>query len=98
MKIDENKYYIVRTRGAGIFFGKIISQVGKEVTMTDARRLWRWRGASECCQLAAEGVKDPDACKFTMYVDEVTLLEAVEIQPCTQESELCIKEVKIWKI
>ena len=98
MKIDESKYYIVRARGAGIFFGKITAKEGVEVTMANARRLWRWKGASECCQLAAEGVKRPEDCKFTMYVDEVTLLEAVEIHPCTQEAESSIKGVKIWKL
>jgi len=98
MKIDESKYYIVRARGAGVFFGKIKEKEGVEVTMANARRLWHWKGATECCQLAAEGVKNPDDCKFTMYVDEVILLEAVEIQPCTQAAEASIKEVKIWRI
>ena len=91
-------YYIVRARGAGVFFGNIRERVGQEVTMTNARRIYYWSGATELCQLAAEGVKKPDECKFTMIVDEVILLDVVEIQKCTSTSEESLKGVKVWKI
>ena len=60
----ENKYYIVRGRDSGVFFGKIVKREGREVQMADARRLWHWNGATECCQLAAEGVKTIDGNKI----------------------------------
>jgi len=34
-----DKWYIVRTYSAGVFFGKIESRNGKEIVMKDARRL-----------------------------------------------------------
>ena len=37
MKIDTNKYYIVRGGRSGVFFGRINYQDGKEVQMNDVR-------------------------------------------------------------
>jgi len=91
-------FYIVRARGAGVFFGQIKERTGGEVIMTNARRIYYWNGASELCQLAAEGVKRPSDCKFTMVVDEVILIDAVEIQKCTPAATANLKAVHIWKI
>ena len=41
----ENKYYIVRTNRAGVFFGKIKERSASEITMTDVRKIWYWDGA-----------------------------------------------------
>ena len=95
---QEQKYYIVRAHGAGVFFGQIKSRTGSEVTMTNVRRLYYWEGATDCSQLAAEGVKKPDECKFTMTVDEIVLIDVVEIQPCTANAVVSLKGVKEWKV
>ena len=94
----ENKYYIVRGDRSGVFFGKIEKREGREVTMTDVRRLWHWRGATECCQLASEGVKDPRNCKFTITVSEIVVLDAIEIHPCTDVAAASISGVQAWKM
>ena len=91
-------YYIVRCDRAGVFAGNIKSRVGREVTMTDARRLWYWDGAATLSQLAAEGTRKPSACKFTMPVAEILLLEAIEITTCTNKAENSIRGVSIWKL
>ena len=44
-----------------------------------------------------EGTKNPENCKFTVYVDSITILDAVEIIPCTDEAIKSIEEVKVWK-
>jgi len=97
-EIEMEDYYIVRARGAGVFAGNIRERDGREVTMTNARRVYYWSGATELCQMAVEGVKDPDSCKFTMVVDEVVLLDVVEIQKCSSMAEESLKGVKVWKI
>ena len=60
----DNRYYIVRADRAGVFAGHIKSREGQEVTMTDARRLWYWDGAASLSQMAVEGVKKSQNCKF----------------------------------
>ena len=93
-----DKYYIVRGSNSGVFFGKIKERAGQEVTLTEVRCLWHWSGAASIIQLAAEGTKKPNDCKFTMSVDELVITDAIEIIPCTDIAVKSIKEVKEWKI
>ena len=66
MKIVENKFYIVRTTNAGVFFGKIKEATHEEVTMTDVRKLWHWDGACAVEELALNGTTKPGNCKITV--------------------------------
>ena len=91
------KYCVVRTYSAGVFAGYVKSRVGKEVVMLEARRLWYWDGAFTLSQLAMEGVTKPDNCKFPIPVDEIELMEAIEITPCTLKAQESITAVPTWK-
>ncbi|MDE2024897.1 MAG: hypothetical protein KGJ07_00210 [Patescibacteria group bacterium] len=93
-----NGYKIVRTYSAGVFAGYIESRNGREVVMKNARRLWQWAGAASLSQLAMEGTKSPENCKFPCEVQRIELLEVIEILDCTEKAEKSIKEVSIWKI
>lgn len=73
MTIDKDKKYIVRSVGAGLFFGYITEKDGGEVTMKEARNLWKWAGASNVNELAQTGTQRPDDCMFTMPLDEVVV-------------------------
>lgn len=90
--------YIVRGDRSGVFYGDITSRDGREVTISNVRRLWYWNGAASLSQLAAEGVKKPGNCKFTMTVSSITILDAIELLPCTEEAEKSIEGVKEWKM
>lgn len=92
------KKVIVRCNRAGVFFGELAQRNGQEVELKNARRLWYWNGAASLSQMAAEGVKRPDGCKFTIPVESIVLLEAIEIIPCTVEAIDNIEAVKVWKI
>ena len=91
------KYVICRTYSAGVFAGYLKERNGQEVVLLNARRLWYWEGASSLSQLAEEGVKKPDKCKFPCEVKRVELLQAIEIIDCSEEARLSIKSVTIWK-
>ena len=94
---NNQKYVVVRCDRAGVFAGLLESHNGQEVTLRHARKLWYWSGASETLQIAAEGVKHPASCKFTMEVDSIILTDAIEIIPTTPEAEANIKAVPVWK-
>ena len=94
----DKKYYIIRADRAGVFAGYIKERNGSEITLVNARRLWYWDGAASLSQLAVEGVKKPNNCKFTITVPEITVLGVIEIIPCTTVAEEIIKKVKEWKI
>ena len=96
-KTKQKQYYIVRTYSAGVFAGYIEKRKGQEVVMTKARRLWMWKGAASLSQLAMEGVKYPQECKFPCEVDRVELLQAIEILECTNKCKASIAEVPEWR-
>jgi hypothetical protein len=92
------KYVIVRGDRSGVFAGTLVSQEGREVVLQDVRRLWRWQGATECLQIATEGVKKQKECRFTMVCASIKLLDAIEVIPTTAEAEANIKAVPVWKM
>lgn len=96
--LDGMKYCIVRTQSAGAFAGYIEKKEGMEIIMRYARRLYYWSGAASLSQLAMEGVKKPAECKFPIEVDRITLTQAIEIIPCTEQAKKSIAEVKIWQV
>lgn len=65
--------------------------------MKDARRIWFWAGAASLSQLAKDGTTDPSSCKFTVTVDSITILDAIEIIPCTDKAIKSIEDVEVWK-
>lgn len=91
------KYVIVRTYSAGVFAGFLESRKGQEVVMQKARRLWYWKGAASLSQVAMEGVKCPNECKFPCEVDRIELTQAIEILDVTPEAQANIAAVPIWK-
>jgi hypothetical protein len=91
-------YCIVRTYSAGVFAGFIDLKVkGQERIVYNARRLWQWTGASSLSQLAMEGSKTPNTCKFPVEVNEVYLTQVIEIIPCTEIAKKNIASVPIWE-
>lgn len=94
---DGMKYVIVRTYSAGVFAGFIESRTGQEVVMRNVRRIWYWDGAASLSQMAVEGVKKPENCKFSMIVDRQELLQAIEILDCSAKAKKSIEGVAIWK-
>ena len=90
------KYVIVRTYSAGVFAGTLVRKIGKEVELTDARRIWYWAGAASLSQLAMEGTSRPQECKFPCPVKSVILTEASEIIPTTKQAKASIESVPVW--
>jgi hypothetical protein len=90
------KYVIVRTYSAGVFAGFLESRKDREVVLRDARRIWYWAGAASLSQLAMEGTKKPNECKFPCKVDRVELLEAIEILDTTPQAQKSIEDVPVW--
>lgn len=94
----EKKYYIVRAREAGVFYGEIKERSSEEITMKNVRKLWYWEGACAVEQIAVAGVAKPENCKFTVVVDEMIIANPIQIIPCSEKSKKSIDGVKIWKI
>lgn len=91
-------HHIIRGDRSGVFFGVIEAREGREVTIRNCRRLWYWDGAASLSQLALEGTKKPGGCQFTVTVPEITVLDAIELIPCSDEAVRSISEVPVWKL
>jgi len=97
MNKKQKPYVIIRAAQAGVFAGNLVKKDGTEVTLSDARRIWQWSGAASLSQLAMEGTRNPDGCKFPQAVSEITILGVIEIIPTTEVAQKNIKSVPVWK-
>lgn len=93
----DRPYVLVRSIGAGVFAGELLSRTvgGKEVHLTNARRIWYWAGAATLSELATKGTSRPDECRFPAPVDLV-VFDAVEIINVTEEARKSIESVPVW--
>lgn len=92
------KKVIIRGDRSGVFFGTLVEKNGQEVKLTNCRRLWFWSGAASLSQLAVDGVANPQNCKFTVTVDEIVILDAIEIIPCSVKAVESITSTREWRI
>jgi len=82
---DERPFVLIRTFSAGVHVGRLVRREGREVTLADARRIWRWRGANTLNELSARGC-DEVFSRVSEPVDEITLTEAIEVLTCKPEA------------
>lgn len=88
---------IIRANSAGVFYGTLKERNGSEAVMQNVRRIWYWDGAASLSQMAVDGVSKPENCKFTVYVPEMTILEVIEVIPCSDKAIASIEGVPEWK-
>lgn len=91
------KKVILRADKAGVFFGTLNKREGNDVQLLNCRKLYFWSGANAVEQIALEGVKNPENCKFTVIVDEMTITNPTQIIPCTEMAIKNIENTPIWK-
>lgn len=90
------KKVLIRGDRSGVFFGTLAAKDGQEVKLEKCRCLWYWDGAASISQLAVDGTTTPSNCKFTVTVDEIEILDAIEIIPCTDKAIESIESVGVW--
>ena len=95
------KKVIIRSYGAGVFYGTL-NEVEKcedkyTVELLDCRRLWYWDGACSITQLAVEGTKKPESCNFTITEKSIVVTSVMELHECTEDASQSIENVREWK-
>lgn len=82
------KFCVIRTYSAGVHTGVVenVSADGKIVTLRDARRIWRWRGANTLNEIALRGVHLTEHTRISEPVNRLTVTECIEIIPTTDEA------------
>lgn len=98
METNIAKKVIIRGELSGVEFGTLVARNGREVTLHNARRIWFWEGAASLSQLAKDGTAKLYGCKFSVAVESITILDAIEIIPCSEKAIKSIEGVPEWKI
>lgn len=87
-----DKYVVVRTYSAGVHVGVLKAKEGKEVILSNSRRLWYWEKAFTLSAVATKGIGGDS--KISVPVTNIQLTEAIEIIPCTPEAEENLRNFK----
>ena len=88
---------VIRGDRSGAFYGELVKLEGTQAELKNARRIWYWDGAASLSQLAEEGVKAPDNCKFPCPVKRMKVLDVIEVLDVTPVALASLNSVKIWK-
>ena len=100
-KTDGLELVIVRSYGAGVFYGYLKEQKselnGVNVTLLKSKRIYYWAGACSLTQLALEGSNKQSECKITDSIDSHQIMNVVEILPLTNKASANLNEVALWK-
>jgi hypothetical protein len=93
--MSKKRYVIVRCRDAGVHAGEFVSRKGREVKLTNARRLWRWWSRFSLTELAKEGplVSKLSENRYSTPSGTIELLDACEVIDCTDSAAKAIKGV-----
>jgi hypothetical protein len=91
-------YCIFRGHECGVHAGYLVEHPvfgsHNAVKVAQARRLWKWDSKFTLTELANNGPRKAENCKFSEpSKNEILLLDVFEILPCTKESAKWLKEV-----
>lgn len=96
------KAVLIRSYASGVHYGYLKECAdtlsGRVVTLVNSRRCWSWYGAATLSQMALEGVKEADKCKFSMELPEIEIMNVIEIIPLSEEAFKNLNSVKVWKV
>jgi len=95
-KIEKDTNTYIVSGPAGTYLGQIVNRKGDVVEMENAQLLYYWSGANSLNQLAREGTKDSNSCKFSVECD-VTCYGVLRVIKCTQEAVASLRGVAIWR-
>jgi len=92
------KVCIIRTYASGVHCGELVSQVGRQIELKNARRLWRWDVAPHGISLSEVATYGPvgSRSKICVAVDEMTILDGLEIIPCTPEAAKVVEGAPVY--
>lgn len=90
---------IIRCYASGVHFGTVTAHEGRTVALADARRLWRWDVAPHGISLSEVARFGPvgDRSRICAPVPKITLLDALEIIPCTAPAIKVIENATVAK-
>ena len=90
-KKTKKPFVVVRTFSAGVHCGVLEARKGKEVTLSSARRIWRWQGANTLHEISLRGV-DFEYSRISEPVAQIEITEAIEVLYATPASAANLRQ------
>lgn len=78
------RHCVVRTYSDGVHIGTVAAVDGMEVLLTNARRIWQWKGAFTLFEVAANGIEASS--RLSTTVPDVFLTQAISFTPTTEKA------------
>ena len=75
---EDGRPVIVRSYGAGAFFGYLAEKWGNEVLLFQCRRIWNWKGANTLSEIALSGIT-PQGSRIAKPTPRHRVLDVIEI-------------------
>jgi len=86
------KYCVIRSYAAGVHVGVVEgvldSLSGREVRLSQTRRIWSWSGALSCTEISQTGITGG---KMSTACLENFINQVIEILPVTKGAETCLR-------
>jgi hypothetical protein len=92
-KTKQKLYVVVRTYSAGVHVGELAAKDGKQVRLTNARRIWSWQGRNTLHEIANHGVGEGS--RVSEVVTAIELTEAIEVIACSAEGAANLRSA-LW--
>lgn len=90
---------IIRAYASGVHFGELVSQSGRQVELKNARRLWNWDTGGEgisLSEVSQTGI-DESKSRVCVTVPEMSILDGLEVIPCSEDSISSIESARVYQ-
>jgi hypothetical protein len=85
------QHVVLRTENAGVHIGVLSYIVNGEAVLSDARRLWYWKGAFTLSEVATKGV-EVNGTRMAVSVPSMQVNGVIEVIPTTEAARLTFAE------
>lgn len=82
-ELSTKNVVVVRTMSAGVHVGELVGEPGAKLRLSNAHRVWRWKGANSLSELSQSGA-DTGYTRVSEAVPSITLIGCLEIIPCSE--------------
>lgn len=93
-EIYKGKKVLVRSYGAGVYFGILEDMVGDTVRLSYVRNIWHWTGATCLSQIANKGISGD---KVSPEVSSMVLTDVCQVLPLTEVAVANLESQPIWE-
>jgi len=90
-----NKKVLVRSYGAGVYFGTLTDVEGDNCRLENVRNIWHWTGANCLSDIAQKGITGD---KVSCIVPSMVLMKVCQIFPLSDVAIVNLESQPVWTL